>query len=201
MDVEDRLGLRERKKLATREALSAAALRLALEQGPANVRVDDIAEAAGVSPRTYNNYFSSREQAIMVALAAERSLRVAAAMRARPSGEPLHVAVIEAVVGTYAGDGEPDRETLRLVTSAPAMRAEFLDTVAAIEYPLAQAIAARVGEQEPGALRPAVLAAAVSAAARVAAAAWLSPDQEAGFGELLRRALDVLVPALAAVPR
>ena len=55
-------GMRERKKLATRKALSAAALRLAREHGPQNVRVDDIAEAAGVSPRTYNNYFSSREQ-------------------------------------------------------------------------------------------------------------------------------------------
>ena len=68
--------MRERKKLATRQALSAAALRLALEHGPQNVRVDDIAEAAGVSPRTYNNYFSSREQAIVVALAAERGQRV-----------------------------------------------------------------------------------------------------------------------------
>ena len=71
-------GMRERTKLATREALSAAALRLAREHGPQNVRVDDIAEAAGVSPRTYNNYFSSREQAIVVALAAEPGARVAA---------------------------------------------------------------------------------------------------------------------------
>jgi AcrR family transcriptional regulator len=55
-----RTGLREQKKQATRDALRAAALRLALERGPDNVRVDDIAEAAGVSPRTYNNYFSSR---------------------------------------------------------------------------------------------------------------------------------------------
>jgi AcrR family transcriptional regulator len=70
MGTSDGGGMRERKKLATREALSAAALRLALEHGPQNVRVDDIAEAAGVSPRTYNNYFSSREEAIMVALAA-----------------------------------------------------------------------------------------------------------------------------------
>ena len=46
-------------------------LRLARKHGPQNVRVDDIADAAGVSPRTYNNYFSSREQAIVVALAAE----------------------------------------------------------------------------------------------------------------------------------
>src|SRR5258706_3745207 len=57
--------LREKKKRATRDALQAAALRLALERGPENVRVEDIAEAAGVSPRTYNNYLSSREQAIL----------------------------------------------------------------------------------------------------------------------------------------
>lgn len=40
-------------------------MRLALEHGPQNVRVEDIAEAAGVAPRTYNNYFSSRGQAIV----------------------------------------------------------------------------------------------------------------------------------------
>jgi AcrR family transcriptional regulator len=54
-----RPGSRERKKQATRKALRDAALRLALECGPDNVRVD-LAEAAGVSPRTYKN-FSSRE--------------------------------------------------------------------------------------------------------------------------------------------
>jgi AcrR family transcriptional regulator len=79
-------GLRERKKQATRKALREAALRLALERGRDDVRVDDIAEAAGVSPRTYNNYFSSREQAI--AVTAEREARVAAAVAGRP-GVPL----------------------------------------------------------------------------------------------------------------
>ena len=96
MTANDNGGLRERKKAATREALSTAALRLALEHGPQNVRVDDIAEAAGVSPRTYNNYFSSREAAIVAAVAAERALRVSTALRegvcrrggGRPSGDP-----------------------------------------------------------------------------------------------------------------
>ncbi len=81
-------GLRERKKQATRQALREAALRLALERGPDNVRVDDIAEVAGVSPRTYNNYFSSREQAIIAAVTAERESRVAAAVAARRGGNP-----------------------------------------------------------------------------------------------------------------
>src|SRR5437870_12413177 len=86
-------GVRERKKQATREALRAAALRLALERGPDNVRVDDIAEAAGVSPRTYNNYFSSREQAIVAAVTAEREARIAAAVTAMPAGVRLADAI------------------------------------------------------------------------------------------------------------
>jgi hypothetical protein len=56
--------------------------------------VDDIAEAAGVSPRTYNNYFSSREQA---SVAAERDARVAASVAARPVSVPLADAVTEAI--------------------------------------------------------------------------------------------------------
>lgn len=43
--------------------------------------MEDIAAEAGVSPRTYNNYFSCREQAICAALAAGKALRVGAALR------------------------------------------------------------------------------------------------------------------------
>src|SRR6266496_89466 len=162
--------LRERKKAATRKALREAALRLALEQGPENVRVDDIAEAAGVSPRTYNNYFSSREQAIVAAIAAERALRIGTALRARPADEPLEDAVVEAVAEQYTA--EPTGEALALIRSAPGLREEFAGTVAALEHPLAAAIAARNGGDE---LASAVLAAAVSAAARVAVARWVRP--------------------------
>ena len=189
-------GMRERKKRATRQALSAAALRLAREHGPQNVRVDDIAEAAGVSPRTYNNYFSSREQAIVVALAAERGHGVAAALRKRPADEPLEHAVVGALIEQYSDDGEPDRDTLALITSAPALRAEFLDTIAAIERPLAEAIAARTGVADQGELRPEVLAAAVSGAARVAAERWLQPEPDVRFSVMLNEALTWIVPAL-----
>ena len=104
--------MREQKKQATREALRAAALRLALERGPDNVRVDDIAEAAGVSPRTYNNYFSSREQAIVAAVTAEREARVAAAVAARPASTRLADAVTEAIVEQYTDSGRHDRPVL-----------------------------------------------------------------------------------------
>ena len=194
-------GLRERKKLATRQALSTAALRLAREHGPQNVRVDDIAEAAGVSPRTYNNYFSSREQAIVVALAAERGQHVAAALRKRPADEPLERAVVGALIEQYSDEVEPDRHTLALITSAPALQAEFLDTIAAIEHPLAEAIAARTGADGHGELGPAVLAAAVSGAARVAAQRWLQPEPEIRFSDMLNDALAWIVPTLRAADR
>jgi AcrR family transcriptional regulator len=195
--------LRERKKLATREAISAAALRLAVENGPDNVRVDDIAEAAGVSPRTYNNYFSSREQAIVAAISAERALRIAAALRERPADEPLADAVVAAVVEQYVAEAEPGSEAFALLTSAPALRAEFLGTVAAIEQPLAAAIAERAGIDD---LRATVLAAAVSAAARVAAGRWLTPAAgglvvapSTSLAGALREALAHVAPALQAV--
>ena len=57
-------GLRERKKDETRSALSWAAIQLTVERGFDNVRVEDIAAEAGVSPRTFNNYFSSKGEAI-----------------------------------------------------------------------------------------------------------------------------------------
>jgi AcrR family transcriptional regulator len=209
VDVTEQGGLRERKKLATREALSAAALRLAMERGPQNVRVEDIAAAAGVSPRTYNNYFASREQAIVAAVAAERALRVGAALRGRPADEPLAEAVVEVVVEQYAAVDEPGRAELALITSAAGLRTAFLDTVSAIEQPLAAAMADRTGRPDDVVIT--VLAAAVSAAARVGAERWLRSWTKPGDGlvvvpsgslpDLLREALAGLAPALAAVDR
>lgn len=58
-------GLRERKKRERGQALRQAALELALENGYANVTIEDICERCGVSRRTFFNYFSSKEEALL----------------------------------------------------------------------------------------------------------------------------------------
>src|SRR3954454_18038156 len=58
-------GLRERKKLATRLALHEAALQLVAERGLEHVSVDDIASRADVSPRTFFNYFPTKDDAVV----------------------------------------------------------------------------------------------------------------------------------------
>ncbi|MEU9318108.1 helix-turn-helix domain-containing protein [Streptomyces sp. NPDC048295] len=205
-------GLRERKKQATREALRTAALRLAVERGPDQVRVEDIAEAAGVSPRTYNNYFASREQAIVSAVTADREARIAAAVAARPAGVRLADAVTEAVVEQYTSTGEREHEALLLITTRTALRDAFLDSTAGIEPPLTAVIAERMGDA--GAHTARVLAASVAAAVRIALEGWLRPAGSAeaagslGAGVLvvpsgslpdqLRAALSPLAPALDA---
>ena len=205
-----RAGLRERKKQATREALREAALRLALEHGPDNVRVDDIAEAAGVSPRTYNNYFSSREQAIVAAVTTEREARVAAAVADRPASVRLADAVIEAIVDQYTAPGEHGRDALLLITTRPTLRDAFVDTATAIEHPLADAIAERLGDPDRHTAR--VLAASVAAAVRVALEQWVQPAAAApatgglvvpsgSLPDLLRAALAPLTPALDAAEK
>ncbi|MFD6154118.1 TetR/AcrR family transcriptional regulator [Streptomyces sp. NPDC060243] len=205
-------GLRERKKQATREALREAALRLAMERGPDGVRVEDIAEAAGVSPRTYNNYFTSREQAIVSAVTADREARIAAAIAARPAGVRLADAVTEAVAEQYAHTGEREERALLLITTRTALREAFLDSTTGIEPPLTTVLAARLGDS--GAPTARVLSAGVAAAVRIALEDWLAPSGNAeslGTGGLvvpsgslpdrLRAALAPLAPAFDAAER
>jgi AcrR family transcriptional regulator len=187
--------LRSRYKRATRDAISAAALRLALEQGPHGlklVRVSEIASAAGISPRTYNNYFSSREEAIC-ALQADQARRLGAAVRGRPAQEPFTTAVIAAAIEVFA-DPEPDRAGLSMIMSTPELQGEALKAFTLAEEPLAEAIAARTGRDYCD-LADHVRAAAIAGAIRVAGRHWLSTTSALTFAEVLGEALRYALPS------
>ena len=188
-------GLRERKKAATRQSLGIAAMRLAVQRGLENVLVEDIAAAAGVSARTFNNYFGSKYEAIC-ALAMERSQRMGAELRHRPVDEPLMDAITNAVIEPYAGGTRtPDKEWLdgvRLVIASPALQGEYLRTHYTAQRMLAEAIADRTGTDLETDMFPAVLAGAVAAAIQVAHERWLRADPPVALVPLIREALAAL---------
>jgi AcrR family transcriptional regulator len=186
-------GLRERKKLATRQALGGAAMRLAIERGLDNVLVEDIAAAAGVSPRTFNNYFASKYEAIC-ALALDRSFRIGAALRGRPAGESLWDAVVGAVLAVYEpASTAPSPEVIagiRLVTSSPELRGEYLKALSIMQYELAAAIAERLGAgPDPRVFFARALAAAVTATVQAATERWLFSEPPVALAPLISAAL------------
>ncbi|MCU1547024.1 MAG: hypothetical protein JWP30_2124 [Homoserinimonas sp.] len=58
-------GLRARKQRETRETIHKVAIRHALAEGPDSVTVAAISTEAGVSSRTFFNYFPSKEDAML----------------------------------------------------------------------------------------------------------------------------------------
>jgi AcrR family transcriptional regulator len=192
--MNDQPGLRERKKQATREALRLAALRLAVEKGWDQVRVEDIAAEAGVSPRTFNNYFASKDEAFL-ATAYDRAERVQAALAARPPDEPLWPAVIEAVAHGFA-DEAVDLRQARRIRPTPTLAAEQLKATMVIEHGLAEGIARRIGTDVEHDLYPRLVAAAVVSATRVTVEHWLRTESDLPFPLVLRDALERVAAGL-----
>ncbi|MEU6965014.1 TetR/AcrR family transcriptional regulator [Streptomyces chrestomyceticus] len=200
------MGLRERKKSETRAALSWAALRLAVERGLDNVRVEDIADAAGVSPRTFNNYFSSKGEAIATHHL-DRCLRIAAALRERPA-EPLWDAITRAALPQFAspaGAGAPHASDpakwtagARMMLAQPALHGELLRAGARAEAEIAAAVADRTGTDLERDLYPHLVASAVMAAINTAMAHHLRGDPPVPADRLLADALVGLAAGLPA---
>src|SRR5690242_5600875 len=118
-------GLRERKKAATRQALHDAAVRLAIEHGLERVTVEAIADDAGVSRRTFSNYFGGKEEALMYG-DLQRVRKLIAGVRARPAGEPPWAALTAAAEEFYRELGALDPQRVaqtRLVRNHPTLLA------------------------------------------------------------------------------
>jgi AcrR family transcriptional regulator len=190
--VTETMGLRERKKLGTRWALSDAALELALERGLDNVTREDIANRAGVSLRTFNNYFAGKYEAIAFRQI-DRMRRSLAAFRERPADEPLWSAITESVLAPLEAEGAADvRPTaeelavIRDLLSARDMRAAltrdlFADWV--------DAIAERTGTDPTRDMYPRLVTAVVRAVGETAMESYAHADPPVPYTELLRRGL------------
>jgi AcrR family transcriptional regulator len=184
-------GLRERKKVETRQALARTAMQLAVERGLENVRVEDITDAVNVSRRTFTNYFTSKEEAI-ASLNADRAAGAAEALRDRPAGEPLADSLAEAFAAQHEAATRMDSDRiapLRILLSSPALQGEYLKTLVDAEEPLAKVIAERTGADPQRDLYPRVLAAAVTAAVRAATGHWMANGATGSLPDLIRQAV------------
>jgi AcrR family transcriptional regulator len=167
---------REQQKEQTRLDLAFAAFDLASAHGLAGVRIPQVAAAVGVSPRTFNNYFPSKEAAIVFPTTL-RAARLVSTLSERPAHEPLAQALIESVASLYGPetqDGLPVGwlDGFRsLVATEPALHGEYLKAMATGERGLAGAVAARIGADADD-LGPLVLAAVTVAAERAAVLHW-----------------------------
>lgn len=195
-------GLRERKKQATRAALADAAVRLAAEHGAENVTVEAISSAAGVSPRTFFNYFDSHDDAFLM-IDAEVGQRVRRAVREAPAELSVLDVLREAFSDELVDVAERHEIwTLRakVFQRSPHLLVRGLGAHMAEELELAEAVAERLGRGagEPIGLYPRLVAAVTTSAIRVSIEDWCGQPEDVRFTEVFRRAFDHLASGLAA---
>jgi AcrR family transcriptional regulator len=142
------VSLRERKKARTRAAIRQHALRLIREQGYYATTVEQIADAAEVSPATFFRYFPTKEDVVLqddfdvISLGALESLP--------PELGPI-AAFRAAAAQTFTAMGTDDlarfRETIELTAAIPEIRARAIDEFVRTINQIADAIALRTGRR------------------------------------------------------
>jgi AcrR family transcriptional regulator len=204
-ETEAPASLRERKKLATRRLLRRVALELAAERGLANVTVEDIAEAADVSPRTFFNYFPSKE-AVMFGgdpeRAAELSKRVATYAPGQPALDALRAVLAEdsesmaEELRSLGGDPADWLRRMKVARTDPHVRAAHAASMALIERAIAEGLAARLGTDLETDPYPGVLAAAASGVVRSCVSFWAGNGGTVPLSELIDQAFQTLAAGL-----
>lgn len=197
-------GLRERKKLDTRRALSDAALKLALDGGFDTVTREAIADLAGVSLRTFNNYFTGKYEALAYRQS-QRLRRSIEALRARPVDEPLWTSVTESVLApledefrdTYGEEDQlPNRAELVEVRKL-LMRPEIRDVVSKELFDEWTAVVAeRTGTDPEVDMYPRLVAAVVRAVGDAATEMYVRADPPVAITELIRAGFDQVAAGL-----
>jgi AcrR family transcriptional regulator len=191
--------LRERKKQATRQAIHEAAFTMVDEHGLSGVTVDAISDRAGVAPRTFWCYFSSKEDAVLDRDPA-RPATLREALLARPDDEEILTALRRVLDDDLAGRVVDRDRALRrgvLVRREPQLMAAVAATFDDIEQALVHAVAERMGLDPDADLFPGLIVSAVCSAYRIAQLHWSDRKGRPSLTDLVDEAFEYLARGLA----
>jgi AcrR family transcriptional regulator len=139
-------GLRERKKAKTRAAIRQHALRLFREQGYSATTIEQIADAAEVSPATFFRYFPSKED---VVLQDDFDIVTIEALEAQPPElspvAAFRAAAADTLASLTAEDIARFRDSVELTVTIPEIRARAIDEFVRTINQIAAAISRRTG--------------------------------------------------------
>ena len=185
----------------TRARIESAALHLFTAQGFEQVTIDEIADVAGISRRTFFRYVSAKADAVWGDFDAH-VLRLEALLDTAPGGPSVLGSICAAYVevNDYADSDLPMlRQRMRLIRTEPALQAHSQVRYAAVDRVVAEHVARRTG-LDPEALVPRLVATSTRAAATTAFDVWLA-DGRITLASALHQAFDELAagfPALRA---
>jgi AcrR family transcriptional regulator len=180
------VGLRERKKEQTREALALAVLRLSKKRGFDNVTVEEIAEACDVSPRTFFRYFASKEDALFASNSKRRD-RVSAALQEQPTELPVFDALVAALltlVTAYEGDHDMLHQRHRIIVSSPSLLSRSVERSQSWESALVDELRESGRSPNLSDFELRLVVASTLSTVRLAVDAWLLPGEERSLHEL-----------------
>lgn len=192
---------RQRKKDATRRAIYEAAFALVEEHGLSRVTVEEISRQAGVAPRTFWSYFSSKEDAVLNR-DPDRPDSIRRAVLARPAGEDPFTSVRRVLIDDLASrmpDAEQAWRRAQLVRREPALMAAAAANFDEVERALAAGIALRLGRDADIDLLPGVLASAACGTCRVALERWSGEKGGAALDDLIDQAFGELAGGLTSL--
>jgi AcrR family transcriptional regulator len=182
-------GLRERKKQKTRWSIQEHALRLFQEQGYEQTTVDQIAEAAEISPSTFFRYFKTKEDVIVEDEYDPILVKLLAVQPADLAPIPALRGAIRVAFGQMgAAEVDKIRQRTELMLAVPALRMRMLDNFTSNLDMLAGAVAVRTGRGADE-LEVRTFAGAVTGALIAAIYAWVGGDFQEPFAEVIDRTL------------
>jgi len=159
----------------SRARIERAALELFTRHGFEQVPAEEVADAAGISRRTFFRCFPTKADAVWGDFAGHVQ-RLAGLLAATPAGQPVLASICGAYVevNDYGDDDLPLlRQRLQLILTEPALQAHSQVRYADVDRVVAEHVARRTGGR-PGDLLPRLVATTTRAAATTAFEAWLA---------------------------